>query len=361
MKTRGEGRVYNRGKIFWIQYCHRGQVFRESSGSPDGRIAQRLLRKRLGEIGIGAFKGPKVERTTFSELAEDIKNDYQVNGKKSGEKVKLSLSHLEKAFGLDRMIDVTTDRIKTYIVGRQKEGAANASINRELATLKRMFSLGLQAGKVALKPYIPTLRENNIRQGFFEQDDFIRLRKALPEHLRPLVTFAYFTGWRSEEIRSLQWRQVDLKAGSVRLEVGTTKNGQGRICFLPKEVLDLLKDLWENRRLDCPWVFNREGKFIGSFRKSWTTACKTAKLPGMLFHDFRRTAVRGMIRAGIAERVAMEISGHKTRSVFDRYHIVSENDLKEAAQKVERFSQSQAQAGGKVIPFKSTQPAFSVN
>lgn len=356
-KNRGEGRIYQRGRIWWIQYCHRGKVFRESSQSDREQEARRFLIRKLGEIASGTFKGPKVEKTTFKELGEDIKNDYRVNGKKSGGKVKLSLSHLEKDFGLDRMIDITTDRIKSYIVSRQTEEAANASINRELATLKRMFSLGLQAGKVAAKPYIPTLKENNIRKGFFEREDFINLRKALPEYLRPLVTFAYYTGWRSEEIRSLQWRQVDLKAGCARLEVGTTKNGQGRICYLSQEVLGLLEGLSERRRLDCVWVFNREGSFIGSFRRAWATACKTAKLPKMLFHDFRRTGVRNMIRAGIPERVAMEISGHKTRSIFDRYHIVSEADLKEAAQKVERFSQAQAQTAGKVVPIQAAIPA----
>ena len=214
-----------------------------------------------------------------------------------------------------------------------------------------MFSLGLQAEKVASRPYIPTLEENNARQGFFEPEDFVRLRKHLPDYLRPLVTFAYYTGWRSEEIRSLQWRQVDLKAGCVRLEPGTTKNKQGRIVYLTQEITELLGELWKERRLDCPWVFHRSGQMIKGFRKSWATACEKAKIPGMLFHDFRRTSVRNMIRAGVPERVAMQISGHKTRSVFDRYHIVSDADLKEAAGRMEQFAQAEKTSPGKVLPF----------
>lgn len=325
---RGEGSVFQRGRIWWIQYSHRGRVYRVSSRSEDERVTRRLLRKKLGEISSGAFRDPKVEKTTFLELAQDIIHDYQVNDRKSADKIHLRLSHLKAAFEMDLAVDITTDRIKAYIVKRQEEGAANATINRELAALKRMFTLGQQAGKVLSRPYIPSLKENNVRTGFFEWEDFVRLRKALPDYLQPLVTFAYYTGWRSEEIRSLQWRQVDLKTGCVRLDPGTTKNDEGRMIYLPQEVRDLLTDLWNKRRLDCPWMFSREGKPIGDFRKAWENACKGAGLSGMLFHDFRRTAVRNMVRAGVPERVAMMISGHKTRSVFDRYHIVSESDLR---------------------------------
>lgn len=347
--TRGDGRLYQRGRIWWIQYCHRGHVFRESARSEDERVARRLLRKRLGELTVGVFLGPKAERTTFEDLAKEIENDYRINGRKSADKLPLRLAYLRTAFGLDRIIDVTTDRIKAYIVRRQEEGAANATINRELATLKRMFSLGVQCGKVATKPYVPMLREHNVRTGFFEHEDFIRLRDVLPEDLRPLVTFGYYTGWRIEEIRSLRWYHVDLTAGCVRLDPGTTKNDQGRIVYLTAEMRETLTTLWQARRLDCPWVFHRGGKPVGDFRKAWADACAEAKTPGRLFHDFRRTAVRNMVRAGVPERVAMQISGHKTRAIFDRYHIVSDTDLKEAAQRVETYAETQTREPGKVV------------
>ena len=156
-----------------------------------------------------------------------------------------------------------------------------------------------------------------------------------------MALFAYETGWRLREITGLQWRQVNLDEGWVRLDPGATKNKEGRLAYLSPSLLEVLKAqaeatraLERNKGVIIPWVFHRNGKPIGSFYKTWRLACRMAGVPGRIFHDLRRTAVRNMVRAGILERVAMQISGHKTRSVFERYNIVSEGDLKEAARKL---------------------------
>ena len=190
-------------------------------------------------------------------------------------------------------------------------------------------------------PYIPVLREDNVRSGLFEPEAFCAVLKELPSSLKPVATFAYYTSWRKEEILNLTWGQVDLEAGTVRWEPGTTKNREGRTVFLPTELYTILRELrtktsaLERERGEIiPWVFHRHGKPIRDFRDASNSACRRAGYSGRLFHDFRRTGVRNMIRAGIPERVAMQISGHKTRSVFDRYNIVSEGDLREAARKL---------------------------
>jgi integrase len=229
-----------------------------------------------------------------------------------------------------------------------------------------MFNLGAQQTppKVDRVPYIPMLKEDNVRKGFFEHDEFLALRDALPSYLKGFVTFAYKTGWRASEIRNLTWRQVDLNQGIVRLDVGETKNTEGRTVYLDAELRQIFEKQYEARKKLkklIPFVFpNEQGddKII-DFRGTWNKACRKAglgygykhskkyvekwkdKLPsGPILHDFRRTAVRNMIRSGIPERVAMMISGHKTRSIFDRYNIVSDSDLKMAARMQEEYLKS---------------------
>jgi integrase len=223
------------------------------------------------------------------------------------------------------------------VTQRQEDGAANATINRELSALKRMFTLACQAGKLLAAPHIPMLEENNVRRGFFDRDQFESVRRRLPIEVQPVVTFAYLTGWRiNSEVLTLQWHQVDLRAGIVRLDPGTTKNREGR--SFPFSMLPELRDLLEEQRAITtvlerqtgaivPWVFHRVGSPIKFYRRSWLRACKDAGCPGRIPHDFRRTAVRNLVRAGVPERVAMMLTGHKTRSVFERYNVVSEADL----------------------------------
>src|ERR1700683_3468340 len=142
---RGMGRIFKRGSVYWIAYCYRGKEHRESSRSDNENRARKLLKQRIGEVGTGRLVGPSEERLTFEELAKMLLTDYEINGKRSVESVRLSLRHLRDYFGLDRALDLTADRVAAYVRGRQKEGAANGSINRELAALKRAFTLATRA------------------------------------------------------------------------------------------------------------------------------------------------------------------------------------------------------------------------
>jgi integrase len=367
------GMIYKRGKVFWIKYYRNGKPFFESSKSEKEGEARKLLRKREGEISSGKLPGIYFDRVKFGHLKDDLIADYKVNGKKSLRSVQFSLAHLEKFFGGMRVTAITTPKINAYIQDRRQwtceiceerfdaqntcpycnstkviPGATNATINRELSALKRMLNLGARQSppKVDRVPYIPLLRENNIRKGFFEHGDFLALRDALPDHLKGFATFAYKTGWRVSEISNLKWSQVDLAQGIVWLQPGETKNDEGRTVYLDEELREIFKnqkDLRKKNKILTPYVFtNEEGTDrIKDFRKSWNKACEKAKIGKRLFHDFRRTAVRNMVRAGVPERVAMMVSGHKTRSVFERYNIVSDSDLRLAAQSQEEYLRSQ--------------------
>ncbi len=243
---------------------------------------------------------------------------------------------------------ITTPRINKFIEYRLDEGASNATVNRELAALKRMLNLGAQQTPpiVDKVPHISMLEENNVRKGFFEHDEFLALKSCLPEYLKGFVTFGYKSGWRVSEITGLKWSNVDLEKRVVCLEIGTTKNKEGRTIYLDDELMGIFnaqRQLQKGEKKIIPNVFpNRPGTGpIKDFRKAWKTACEDAGVPGRIFHDLRRTAVRNMVRSGIPERVAMMISGHKTRAVFERYNIVSEDDLMVAARKQEDYLKNQ--------------------
>ena len=226
----------------------------------------------------------------------------------------------------------------------------------ELAVLGRMLRLAFENGKLFRLPLIRKPKAAPAREGFFEQAQFQAVRRHLPADLQLAVTIAYTYGWRMQsEVLTLQRRQIDLEAGSLRLDPGATKNEDARVVYLTPEVkallaaqLDRVDTLQKRVGRIIPYLFphmprgKRVGKRVGQqrddFRKAWRAACKAAGVAGRLRHDFRRTAVRNMVNAGIPERVAMTITGHKTRSVFDRYHIVSPAELQAAALRLDSYN-----------------------
>ena len=342
------GTLYKRGNVWWVKYYCNGRCFRESSGSPKKAVAKNLLDKREGDVVQGRFFGVQYDKTTYDELAEAFLQDYRINKKKSLSRAERSVALLDKVFKGMRVIDIITPKIRLYIEMRLNDGVKNATINRELAALKRMLNLGAKQTPpiVERMPYFPMLKENNVRKGFFEHEDFLALYKALPSYLKPVVLFGYKSGWRSREIINMTWKQVDRVNGCARLETGETKNDDARVIYFDDELAKMFEELWQLQKLRktlSAYVFvkPKSGNRILRFDKAWKAACKKAKLSGYLFHDLRRTAVRNMVRAGVPEVIAMKISGHKTRSVFDRYNIVSDTDLKNAAKSYQAYLEEQ--------------------
>ncbi len=338
------GRVYKRGNIWWIQYYVHGRLFRESSRSPLKSVSVAILKKREGEGVDGRLPSTKAQKTTFDDLARLYIQDYEINQRKSIDNAHHYIAHLSEHFVDVRAMEITTQRINDYIVHRQSQRAANATINRELSAIKRMFRLGtLQTPPFVLSiPHIPRLKEDNVRKGFFAEEEYRALRSALPDHLKIPFIIGYWTGMRAGEILGLRWEQVEPERRLLRLEPGTTKNKHGRTVPLVREVMEIL-DWWKDYTLSrypyCPWICHYQGRRLHEIpHQAWKKVCERVGLKGKLFHDLRRTAIRNMVRAGIPERVAMEISGHKTRSIFDRYDIVDEADLCDAVAKLQEFS-----------------------
>jgi|SRR5579872_1656819 len=341
-RERGTGRLFLRGATWWGQYYFHGQAIRVSTKQTDPKKAERFLHRKIGEVEAGIAPPVGAARVTYENMREALLADYQANRRrwlrkgKDGNPYIADLSHVDDYFSGWRAADITTDAIRKFVCKRQQEKAANGTINRSLALLRRMFSLGVQDGKVRDVPHFPMLREATPRKGFLDHAGYQKLRQELPEYLRPILAMGYYTGMRKAEILKLRWSNVDLLGAEIRLDAGTTKNNEPRSISITGELLEMLK-IERQRNPRAEYVFVRDGESIGSFFKAWKSAAKRAGMPALLFHDLRRTGVRNLVRAGVPEGVAMAISGHKTRAVFERYNIVSGRDLRDAASKLDDY------------------------
>ena len=350
---RGFGRVFKRGSVWWIAYFHRGKEYRESSGNQSEAHARKLLKKRLGEINACRFMGPNEDRLTFEDMVKDLINDYHVNGRRSLSTVLHCLKHLKAFFGFDRALDITADRVKAYQADRLREGASKATVNREVAYLRRMLSIAVDSGKLSWRPRFKMLEGEKVRQGFLEHGDFLNLLGNLPDYLEPVVELLYLSGWRKGEALKLEWKDVDLEGRVVRLRIENSKNKESRVLPLTGRLWEIVQERRKERRLDCPLVFHKNGKPIRDFRKAWNKACNISGLTGILVHDLRRCAARNLSRAGVPESVAMKITGHKTRSMYRRYRIVDERDLREATDRLQAYLNEQPKASI-TVPMRAT-------
>jgi integrase len=387
MKNRGLGFAYrpkykaaNTGatktsQVWWISYSVRGHRVRESVNSTKETDANRLLKQRIAEAGSGKPVGAAIERTTLDDLLAMVAADYVANGRRSLERVKFAARHLRAFFGGDRKArDIASDLITAYQVHRLEEAAAPSTINCEVAMLRRGFRLGAKARKVGARPEISMLEVNNARTGFFEPEQFRAVLNHLPDYLKPVAAVAYITGWRTKsELLTRQWRHVDLTNGWLNLDPGEGKTKEPRAFPFTPELRNIMEAQRERvREIEratgsiIPWVFihtageggrTTPGSPIKNFRGAWAKACRAAGVPGRLVHDFRRTAVRNLERAGVPRSAGMKLTGHKTEAVYRRYAIVDSGMLQEAAARLGKFHAAEADSHGsvKVTPISANQ------
>ncbi len=389
----GKGRLFQRGRVWWIQYYAHGQQVRESSRSKKKGAAERKLMEKL--VAADAGELPLTRKPlTYEEMRQRLVTDRIKKGNVGNSET--GLAPLDEAFkGLAANV-IAEDRINELIIAQQKTGKANDTINGYLRALRRMFRLSWRDVKTPPNFRELMLPSSPARQGFLSRQQYLRLSAALPEHVRPIFAFGYYTGMREGELKNLTWRHVDLVNGIIRLESEDTKNNDPReIPFgVIPELAKLVKQLWQ-RSNGSEHVFNRPAgkplgalrEPLGSYRKAWIRACIKAgietktglsrmvwycqpcrrqreaekrswppELPpgdaplcescnqpcrwkycGLIFHDLRRTGARNLRRAGVPESVAMTITGHKTRDVFERYNIKDRRDGIEAMEKLANF------------------------
>jgi integrase len=365
------GLIQQEGSPFWYTLIRvRGKQYKKSTGTSVKQEALKILRARQQEAEASGPPSREDSKLTYKNLREVLLSDYEeqenralLHNKETGKPYISSLTQLDKYFSDWKVSEITThsvDRFKASLKGK----VANGTINRSLAALRRMFKLAIEKGRKIQAPVIKMLPEAEPRQGFLDVADYDKLHAALPEYVRPMLQTGYYTGMRLGEIVNLKWGSVDLAEGEIRLAGEDTKNKQPRTIPL----IDGLPDMMEGLRRanpDAEYVFlSPKGEVVSSFIKAWRNACVKAAIPtringrevvshfdektgeyvGLIFHDLRRSAIRNLIRAGVDQTVAKEISGHKTDAVFKRYNITDGKDLRKAADKVTKFLKDQREA-----------------
>ena len=389
-RRRGTGSIFRKPgcKTWVIQFYKDGKRIREATGLTDRAEAQRRLTKRLYQVDKNEFAARERKPVRIEELYAALEENNLSNRKGRPRELPGRWRHLAPRFGAMLAVNLTTDDVRHYIRERQQEGASNATVNRELAALKRMLNFGRQSTppKVRVVPYIPMLKENNVRSGFVEDEAFSRLTAEASElWLRTFLELAYSYGWRRAELLGLRVRQVDLRSRTIRLDVGSTKNGEGREVAMTAKVEELLRLATEKKGAEDFVLTRARGKPVKDFRKVWRSLCERAGLGsfvcrgcqepvpggakcahckssspvyrGLIVHDLRRSAAKAMRAAGVPESVIMAAGGWKTPAMFRRYAIVSSADQRAAVEKLERARSENGPYFGPYSDKSASQPA----
>lgn len=365
--TTGETKVADTWRL---DYSVNGKRYREAANTTSRREALALLYERTGGRRSGKVvgnpdavvlaeyaKGDDGKQKLVGGLRALVERQYALDGRKSIERVKESFAQLEQFFGADvRVMQITKTEIDAYAAHRLTAGRARATVNNELAQLRRGFRLAIEAGLLGVMPVFKLPKPKNARSGFFEEGEFAAVLLELPADVHDLVQFLRATGWRRDEGRLLTWAAVDMDGGTIRLEDARSKSGKPRVFpfALAPSLKALLDARWEAR--DGLYVFHRKGDplGVGAVRCAWKRATKRAGLTGRIVHDLRRSAARDFRRAGVSEGEIMQLCGWETRAMFDRYNIIDEADL--AAAVAKRFN---GQVAAKSDPSTESSPSLS--
>lgn len=335
------------GRFWWIQWSQSGRVIRESTKTTEEAEARRMLAIREGEVAKGGRPiQPRMDHTTWEEAAQDLREHYEATGSRNLAEYDRRVIHLTRFFRGWRIANIDPAAVKRYTTARKGQGMKPATIRRELGTLTTLLKVAYENQKLARVPVVRKPAEGPARSGFFEAAEYAAVVARLPEDVQAALEIMRIYGWRKREALDLERRQLNLDAGTLRLDPGQTKTKEGRVVLLTPELLNALtaqvaRVQAVEKRLGqiIPHLFpHLEGRLAGQqrgdFRKAWATACRAAGVVGRTRHDLRRTAVRTMEQQGIPRSVAMKLTGHRTENTYRRYAIVSDADLAAATAKL---------------------------
>ena len=342
-----------------IKYAVRGKTYwkiDEWLAGPDGiphRVRQSKIPTReqamalAAKLRADAFEGRffnrlKVPKLTVRQLWEDwkpISERDKDSWRDDVSRAKPILVHLGSRVAANlNQRDIDEYRtLRLAELTRRGGPPSPATLDRELAMLKRIFSYAVECGRLESSPivHVKLLRKPNVRQVAIDEETFAELLAAASPELKPVLVVAYDTGMRKGEILNLRRSQVDLKAGSVRLGAEDTKTNRARTIYLTARALDVLKRLPRQLRSEHIFANPQTGKPWTDLKRSFDAARDAIGRTDLWFHDLRRSFVTNARRRGVPESVVMRMSGHRTRSVFDRYNVIEDEDVRAAVKVIE--------------------------
>jgi integrase len=341
--------LYKRGGFWWMRFWFEGKLFQESTKAGDKQTAGDIERARRTQLARGEVGLVKRTKFTIAQLLDAYLEDLKLDGREITARIESNFKIAKELFGKEWSHDLKPKKLKAHQRERLALEEKPATINRRLELVRAAYHAAVRREDL-LPGDVPKFfhldESANVRKGFFTAAEIETLIPHLPEHLRDYVRFAFLCGWRKSECASLRWCDVD--DGSVRLQADESKNGRARVLPLTGEIAEIVERRRDARKLKtdsgvqlAEFVFHHHGERIKEFRKSWKSATDAAGLPGRLFHDLRRSAVKNFVDGGVDEHTARRITGHRTRAVFDRYHVVEHSDLAQALAKVEQHNTEQ--------------------
>lgn len=318
----------------------------EEARNVDGK---RRSQKREGRMEEIFNKKPEC-RMTFEELTKWYLDLEKVKALSSYWHVEMKLNQFNSEFGKMTISEIRAAMLENYQAKRKREGRADATIDQEIKAartmVKKAFFNGLVGGDIhrTFQAVKNLLKPNaNARKRILTPGEYSRLWEALPVRIKGVFATAYYGGMRKSEILNLTWDKVSLKDRAIRLEATDTKDKEPRVVPICDELHTILSSIPRSFKKD-PHVFLDSGQPIKCFYEGLERACERAKIPygrftkdGFIFHDLRHTFNTYMRKAGVQESVIMEITGHSTREMFDRYNTVDLDDKKEAVKRLEGY------------------------
>lgn len=373
------GRVFQRSYLdregrrcktatWYARYYVNGKPVQVATETTDYDTAVAILRDKMAGLAGRNEYSNRPEQVRMNQLFDLVVDVCRIKGLATCQDIELIVEkRLRPRFGRILAQQITNQEIRRYVRERLAEQKpsrkkpcaestkkaclrtrktpltyAHGTINKELAYLRRAFKLGASETP-PLVLHVPRFEmldtSGTVREGVLAHERYRAVRDLLNPHGRIALVVAYHTGARAGELRAIRKDRIDLKANRIYLPGFTTKNGRSRYLPIFGDMAAEIELAILKGRSDCPFLIQHQGKQVSAsgWKKNWAVACEAVGVPSALFHDLRRTALTNMIEAGFSEKEAMEISGHRTRSVFDRYHIVSERRLREMAQRLDTF------------------------